>query len=90
MSVLVPRSVLWGSQVLAYDTESSPFGRGSSRGLVAETADEKSEVRRFVALDYRGGVAQGEGSQRVPGWSLGVGYDGNGALGLEQPAELSR
>lgn len=89
---LLPRSVLWCPQVLAYDTESSPFGWGSSRGLFAETADDKSEVRRFVALDYRGGVTKGEGApaQRVPGWSLGVGYDGNGALGLEQSVELSR
>lgn len=49
-------------------------------------------ARRFVALDFRGGEVGGQGtrSSNKPGWVLGVGHDGNGALGLGQPAELSR
>lgn len=84
-------------QVLAYETLSSSnaAGWGSSRYLFAETDSGEggeSESRRFVALDFRGGAATGEGAQssEKPGWALGVGYDGNGALGLGQPAELSR
>lgn len=84
-------------QVLAYQTSSAPdaAGWGSCRFLFAETDSGQggeSEVRRFVALDFRGGAAGREGAQssRKPGWALGVGYDGNGALGLGQPVELSR
>lgn len=86
------------NQVLAYETSSpsNAAGWGSSRYLFAETdsgeGGESEARRRFVALDFRGGAAGGEGAQssEKPGWALGVGYDGNGALGLGQPAELSR
>ncbi len=85
-------------QVLASEssTSSTISGWGSSRYLFAETdSDEEvseTEDRRFVSLDFRGGVVGGEEalSSYKPGWALGVGYDGNGALGLGQPAELSR
>ena len=84
-------------QVLAFDTSSSSVGRGSSRYLFAETdRDDGGEARRFVALDYRGnlardsGVADGAEQGGTTGWALGTGSDGNGALGLGQPVELSR
>lgn len=82
-------------QVLAYETSgsSNAAGWGSSRYLFSETdSGNEDETRRFVALDFRGGAAGGEGAgyNEKPGWALGVGYDGNGALGLGQPAELSR
>ena len=84
-------------QVLAYETSSpsNAAGWGSSRYLFAETHSGEAgepEPRRFVALDFRGGAARGEGAQynEKPGWALGVGNDGNGVLGLGQPAELSR
>lgn len=84
-------------QVLAYETSSpsDAAGWGSSRFLFAETDSGEggeSGTRRFVALDFRGGAAGGEVAQtsKKPGWALGVGHDGNGALGLGQPAELSR
>lgn len=85
--------------MLAYDTSSSPLGTGwgSPRYLFAETdSDEDGDeriARRFVALDFRGNseaVQQQTSSSRMPGWALGTGYDGNGALGLGQPAELAR
>lgn len=85
--------------MLAYDTSSSPFGAGwgSSRYLFAETDSDEdgdgSTARRFVALDFRGSgeaLQQQTASSRKPGWALGTGYDGNGALGLGQPAELAR
>lgn len=84
------------SQVLAYGTGSSPVGWDSSRYLFAETdRNESLQPRRFVSLDYRGGGGgnnggTGEASVGVPGWMLGTGSDGNGALGLGHAAELSR
>lgn len=80
-------------QVLAFDASSSPAGRGSSRYLFAETdRDDGGTARRFLALDYRGDLGGEDGGARggTAGWALGTGSDGNGALGLGQPAELSR
>lgn len=90
------RSLPHALQVLAYDTPSSPVEWEFSRYLFAETGnDEHNEARRFLALDYRGGVAgengaSGEATKWRPGWVLGKGSDGNGALGLGQDADLSR
>lgn len=95
-AVRVP-PLICASQVLAFDASNSPVGRGSSRYLFAETdRDDGGEARRFVALDYRGDLAGeseaagGAAKGGTTGWAVGTGSDGNGALGLGKPVELSR